>query len=56
MKIVEDYARKNNCKFISLSTMNFEAPDFYKKLGFQIDFERHGLEKDFVCYFMRKNL
>jgi len=35
---------------------SWEALDFYKKLGFYIEFERKGFDKDSIFYFLRKNL
>jgi hypothetical protein len=34
--------------------MSFEAPEFYKKLGYYVEFERHGFDKDSVFYFTRE--
>lgn len=56
MQSVEEYAKKNACHFISVNTMDFEAKPFYEKLGFFVEFERHGFDKDSVFYFLRKNL
>lgn len=56
MQLVEKLAKENNCLFLSVNTMNWEALDFYKKLGYFVDFERHGYSKDSIFYFLRKNL
>lgn len=56
MQFAEDHAKQNGCAFIAVNTMDFEAREFYKKLGFTIEFERHGFDKDSVFYFLRKNL
>ena len=56
MHLAEDYASSNSARFVSVNTMDFEALDFYKKLGFQIEFERHGFDKDSIFYFLRKDL
>lgn len=56
MENTEALAKENKCKFISVNTMDFEALDFYKKLGFIVEFERQGFEKDSKMYFLRKNL
>lgn len=55
MKSVENLGREKRCLFIAVNTMNWEALDFYKKLGFKVEFERHGFEKDSVFYFLRKD-
>lgn len=56
MERVEKLAIENGCRFMAVHTMDFEAPDFYKKLGYVIEFERQGFEKDTIMYFFRKNL
>ena len=56
MQLAEEYAKKIEAKFMSVNTMNFEAPTFYKKLGYRVEFERHGFDKDSVFYFFRKDL
>ncbi len=53
---VEELAIKNTCRFMVVNTMDFEALNFYKKLGYIIEFERKGFEKDSIMYFLRKNL
>lgn len=56
MQLAEEYAKKMGVRFMSVNTMNFEAPTFYKKLGYYVEFERHGFDKDSVFYFLRKDL
>jgi len=56
MQLSEEYAKKMGCNFISVNTMDFEAPAFYKKLGYTVEFERHGFDKESVFYFLRKDL
>ena len=53
---VEQLATKDNCNFIAVNTMDWEALDFYKQLGFYVEFERKGFDKDSILYFLRKNL
>jgi ribosomal protein S18 acetylase RimI-like enzyme len=55
MQEAENLAKKNECKFITVNTFNWEALDFYKKLGFYVEFERHGFLKDSIFYFLRKD-
>lgn len=52
----EKLAIANQCHFIAVNTMDFEALDFYKKLGFHIEFERAGFAKNSIMYLLRKNL
>lgn len=56
MENAEKLAKENKCSFIAVNTMDFEALDFYKKLGYFIEFERHGFDKDSIMYFLRKNI
>ena len=35
MHLVEQHARKEGCRTITLDTFDFQAPKFYQKLGFQ---------------------
>lgn len=56
MEHAEQLASENNCHFITVNTMDFEALDFYKKLGYLVEFERHGFSKNSIMYFLRKDL
>lgn len=56
MSLAEDLANKSQCKFITVNTFEWEALNFYKKLGYYVEFARHGFDKDSVFYFLRKNL
>lgn len=55
MMLSEKHAKETGSRFMSVNTMSFEALDFYKKLGFYIEFERHGFDKDSIFYFLRKD-
>jgi ribosomal protein S18 acetylase RimI-like enzyme len=50
------YAKENNCQFAFVETMNFQAPEFYQKLGFEIDFIRHGYSENTSFYYLKKTL
>lgn len=56
MKSAEELGKKKGCIFAAVNTMDWEAPDFYQKLGYQIEFERHGLAKNSVFYYLRKTI
>lgn len=56
MKNAEELAIKSGCHFIAVNTFDWEALDFYKKLGFFVEFERKGFDKNSIFYFLRKNL
>jgi GNAT superfamily N-acetyltransferase len=44
-----------HCTFYTVTTMDWEARDFYEKHGYKVEFVRSGYEKDSRLYFMRKN-
>lgn len=56
MQEAEKLARENNCNFIAVNTMDFEALEFYKKLGYTVEFERKGFDKNSTMYFLRMDL
>lgn len=56
MTAAEKLAAQEKCRFIVVNTMDFEALDFYKQLGYLVEFERHGFDKESIFYFLRKNL
>ena len=56
MQKAELLAKENDCNFIAVNTFDWEALDFYKGIGFYIEFERKGYDKDSTFYFLRKNL
>jgi ribosomal protein S18 acetylase RimI-like enzyme len=56
MQLAEDLARKSQCRFVTVNTFEWEALNFYKKLGFYVEFARSGFDKESVFYFLRKDL
>jgi ribosomal protein S18 acetylase RimI-like enzyme len=50
------YGKKKGCDFVYLETMDFQAPEFYKKHGFTVEFVRSGFVKGTKRYHMRKDL
>ncbi|STY78953.1 N-acetyltransferase GCN5 [Legionella wadsworthii] len=50
------YGSEKGCAFATVNTMDWEAIEFYKKLGFELEFERHGFQKNSIFYFLRKEL
>lgn len=55
MQAAEKLAKERGCIAAAVNTMDWEALDFYKKLDYRIEFERHGLEKNSIYYFLRKD-
>ena len=56
MQMAERIGMENECRFMTVNTMDWEALDFYKKLGFYVEFERKGFDKGSIFYFLRKEL
>jgi uncharacterized protein YciI/GNAT superfamily N-acetyltransferase len=55
MNSAEALARENKCVSAAVNTGDWEALDFYKKLGFRVELERQGLAKNSKFYFLRKD-
>ncbi len=55
VKNAEKFGKEKGCQFAVVNTMDWEGLGFYQKLGFYIEFERHGFAKDSVFYYLRKN-
>ena len=51
-----DYGRQRGCDFTFVETMNFQAPEFYQKLGFEMEFIREGFVKNTSFCYLRKGL
>jgi GNAT superfamily N-acetyltransferase len=55
MQKAEELGKEKNCLFSTVNTMDWEGLDFYRKLGYYIEFERRGYVKDSTFYFLRKD-
>lgn len=53
--VEEAYKGKGYGK-ITLTTFGFQAPEFYKKLGYQIEFVRENIDPKLSKYFLSKAL
>ena len=51
-----DYAKEQGCQFVFVETLSFQAPEFYNKLGFKVDFVRDGYDKETSFYYLKKEL
>jgi ribosomal protein S18 acetylase RimI-like enzyme len=51
-----EYGKKHKCQFVFVETMSFQAPEFYKKLGFKVDFVRKNYAKDIGFYYLTMDL
>lgn len=56
VKSVEETFRGRGFKALTLTTFGFQAPEFYKKLGFEIEFVREDKDPKLVKYFLSKRL
>ncbi len=56
MEQVHELGKKSGCTLATVTTMSFQAPDFYKNLEYKIDFLREGYNKNASCFFMSKTL
>ncbi|MCR5617149.1 MAG: GNAT family N-acetyltransferase [Clostridiales bacterium] len=54
MKRVEDEFRGKGMEYISLTTFAFQAPEFYKKLGYEVEFIRESKNPKLNKYFLIK--
>lgn len=51
-----EYGQQRGCEFAFVETMSFQAPDFYQRNGFNIDFSRPGYKQNTTFHYLKKNL
>ena len=56
MEAVHEHGKKCGCLMATITTMSFQVPNFYKKLGYEVDFSREGYVNGASCIFMSKKL
>lgn len=56
MLAAEKLGKERGCTFAGVNTMDWEALGFYRKLGYEVEFARHGFLKDSIFYFLRKKI
>lgn len=56
MQEAERIGKERKCSFATVNTMDWEALPFYQKLGYVIEFERTGYDKESKMYMLRKKL
>ena len=54
VKAVEDYYSGKCYDIITLTTFGFQAPEFYKKLGYKVEFVRENKDPKLSKYFLSK--
>jgi len=52
----EKIAREKKCSFIKLNTFSFQAPEFYKKYGYEIIAVIENAPNDYNHYYLKKEL
>jgi ribosomal protein S18 acetylase RimI-like enzyme len=50
------FGKKRGCQFAFVETMSFQAPDFYQKMGFVIEFSRPGYAENTTFHYLKKSL
>ncbi len=55
LKEAEAWAKKKGCRNINLNTITFQAPEFYRKMGYQV-FGELVYPKGNVRYYFKKKL
>ena len=55
IQAAEKLAIEKKCLSAAVNTTDWEALDFYKKLGYRVELERK-IAKNSVFYFLRKDL
>ena len=56
VETVENTYKGKGYKEVTLTTFGFQAPEFYRKLGYEIEFVRENEDPKLCKYFFRKNL
>lgn len=51
-----EFGKKRGCQFAFVETMSFQAPDFYQKMGFVIEFSRPGYAENTTFHYLKKSL
>jgi len=53
---MEQTAKEHGCRLITLDTFSFQAPDFYKRNGYEVFGKLEDHPKGFSQYFLQKRL
>lgn len=56
VRAVEDAYKDKGYEKITLTTFGFQAPEFYKKLGYEVEFVREDKDPKLSKYFLAKQL
>lgn len=50
-----NYGKEQGCGFAFVETMSFQAPEFYQKLGFKVDFVRAGYSGGASFFYLKRD-
>ncbi len=56
MEYALKYGRDKKCPFAFVETMSFQALDFYRKVGFELEFTRSGYKHGTSFHYLQKTL
>lgn len=56
LETAETWALEQQCAFATLTTMSFEAKNFYLKCGYALEFEQTGYMNNASMIYFRKDL
>jgi GNAT superfamily N-acetyltransferase len=56
LSAAEQLGREKGCTMATVNTMDWEALDFYKSLGYEVDLAREGYKNNSTFYFLMKEL
>lgn len=56
LREAEDYAKRKGCFCVTLDTMDWEALGFYKKQGYDLEFERRDYVGGAMLFFLIRKL
>ena len=56
MMRAEQEARRRSCRYARLATSDFQAPDFYRKLGYALYGTLENCPRGVTVYYFRKDL
>ena len=51
-----EFGKKRGSHFAFVETMSFQAPEFYQKMGFMIEFSRSGYAENTTFHYLKKSL
>jgi GNAT superfamily N-acetyltransferase len=56
LRLAEGEAIRQGCSHAHLNTHDFQAPEFYRRMGYRVHSEHAELPPGHICYFMVKDL